>query len=81
MKTFMFFAYTMRYLVVARKIIHYSCEDRIEKSVLAMPVGDPRDGFFYPTLTLMMYYYTIEPLSLTVHLHFHYHEMKHNGNK
>ena len=21
---------------------------------LAMPIGDPRDGFFYPTRTLMM---------------------------
>ena len=41
----------------------YSFEGRIEKSVpqdhrlsslasLVMPNGDPRDGFFYPTLTL-----------------------------
>ena len=24
---------------------------------LAMPIGDPWDGFFYPTLTLMIYSY------------------------
>ena len=42
-----------------------SCEGRIEKYVLkitfchysaslVMPIGDPRDRFFYPNLTLMM---------------------------
>ena len=30
---FMFFQYKMRYLVVSKKRIHYSCEDGIEKSV------------------------------------------------
>ena len=24
-----------------------------------MPIGDPRDGFFYPTLILMMYSYNM----------------------
>ena len=36
----------------ARKIIHYSGEDRIEG--LLMPKGDPRDRLFYPILTLMV---------------------------
>ena len=26
---------------------------------LVMPNGDPRDGFFYPTLTLMIYSYNL----------------------
>ena len=26
---------------------------------LVMPIGDPRDGFFYPTLTLMMDFYSL----------------------
>ena len=54
----------------ARKIIHYSCEGRIEKIVpqitvchhsasLVMPKDDPRDWFFYPTLTLMKDSYNI----------------------
>ena len=46
--------------------MHNSCEGGIEKSVPrdhrlsslgkpdVMPNGDPRDGFFYPTLTLMI---------------------------
>ena len=44
-------------------------EDRIEKSVpqdhrlssasLVMPIGDPRDGFFYPTLRLMIDSYNL----------------------
>ena len=63
---FMFFQYKMRYLVV-RKRIHYLCEDGIEKihpslaitvihhsASLVMPISDPWDRFFYPTLTLMM---------------------------
>ena len=48
--------------LVSEKIIHYSHEDGIEKSVprnhglssLLMPIGDPLDGFLYPTFTLMM---------------------------
>ena len=51
--------------MVSKKRIHYSCEDGIEKPVprdpychhlasLLMPIGDPQDVFFYPTLTLMM---------------------------
>ena len=53
------------------KKIHYLCEDGIEKSVpritdchhaasLVMPIGDPRDGFFYPTLILMIDTYNLE---------------------
>ena len=49
----------------AGKRLHYSCDGRIEKSVpqdhlcyhsasLVMPNGDPQDGFFYPTHTLMI---------------------------
>ena len=26
---------------------------------LMMPIGDPRDGFFYPTLILMMNFYNV----------------------
>ena len=44
---------------------NYSCEDGIENlsltinvchhsASLVMPIGDPRNGFFYPTLTLIM---------------------------
>ena len=47
------------------KIIHYSCEGGIENPSLAindchhskslmMTIGDPPDGFFFPTPTLMM---------------------------
>ena len=62
----LFFQYEMRYLVVSKKKIHYSCEDGIEKSVphdhclssfgkpRDAPIGDPRDRFFYPIPTLMM---------------------------
>ena len=54
-----------------KKRIHYSCEGRIEKNPslgitvchhsasLVMPNGDPRDGFFYPTLTLMIDSYNL----------------------
>ena len=28
------------------KRIHYSCEDGLEKAILMMPIGDPRDRFF-----------------------------------
>ena len=55
--------------MVGRKVIHYSCEDGIENlsfaitichhsASLVMPIGDTLDGFFYPTLTLMMDAYT-----------------------
>ena len=57
---FMFFQYKMRYL----------CEVKIENlslvitvchhyASLVMPIGDPRDTFFYPTLTLMMDSYCV----------------------
>ena len=53
-----------------KKKIHQSCADGIEKSLphnhslsplasLVMPNRDPRAGFFYPTLTLMMDSYNI----------------------
>ena len=60
----------MWYVMVSKKRIHYLCEGAIEKSVprdhcllsLSKP-GDakrrPRDGFFYPTLTLIMESYII----------------------
>ena len=48
------FQYKMRYLSVSKKKNPLFCEDWIEKSVLVMPIGDPGDRFFYPTLTLMM---------------------------
>ena len=41
-----------------KKIIHYSCEGRIEKSV----PWDPRDVFFYPTIALMRYSYIPAPI-------------------
>ena len=47
-----------------QKIIHYSCENGIKKAVpldqhlstinIPVPNGDPWNGFFDPTLTLMM---------------------------
>ena len=48
--------------MVSKKLKHYLYEDRIEKAVprdrrlpsLVLPNGDPRDGIFYPTLTLMI---------------------------
>ena len=42
---------------------------------LVMPIGDPRDGFFYPTLTLMMYYYII-----LLSVHHKVHAVHHNVN-
>ena len=67
----MFFQCKMMYLVMSKKRIHYSCEGGIENpylvitichhsASLVMPIGDPRDGFFYPTLTLMMDTYNIK---------------------
>ena len=61
----MFFQYKMRVLVVSKNNTNYSCEGGTEKPVprdhylsslasLVMSIGDPRDGLFYPTLTLMM---------------------------
>ena len=58
--------------MVSKKIIHCSYEGRIEKSVprdhRLSSLGKPRDakrrssgGFFYPTLTLMMDYYSLRP--------------------
>ena len=35
-------------------VCHYSAD-------LLMPNGDPRDGLFYPTRTLMIYYYDVLP--------------------
>ena len=46
----------MNKTVVSIKRSHYSCEGRIEKFV--MPNGDPRDGYFYPTLTLTINSYS-----------------------
>ena len=51
--------------MVNKKRIHYSYEDGIENPPLmitvchhspslVMPIGDPRDGFFCPTLTLII---------------------------
>ena len=63
--------------MVIKKRIHYSCEGGIEKNrslaitnchhstSLVMPIGDPRDGFFYPTFTLMIDSYI-------VHVNFQY---------
>ena len=31
----------------------------IDSASLVMPIGDPRDGFFYPSLTLMMDFYNL----------------------
>ena len=56
--------------VVSKKNNYYLCEGRIEKSApqdhhlsllpsLVMPYGDPRDEFYYPTLTLMIDSYII----------------------
>ena len=57
-------------------MIHYSCESGTEKSVLRMtdchhsaslmmPIGDPQDGFFYPTLILMKDSYSLCVSELT----------------
>ena len=50
----------------ARKRIYYLCEDGIEKSIpcdhwatLMMPISDPLEGVFCPTLTLMIDSYNI----------------------
>ena len=58
--------------MVSKKKIHYSCEGSIEKSVPrdhclsslgklgdAKVYCDPWDGFFYPTLTLMIDSYNL----------------------
>ena len=51
--------------IMASKKIHYSCEEPLAITVchhaasLVMPIGDPRDGFVYPTFTLMMDSYII----------------------
>ena len=61
----MFFQHKMRYLEVSEKKNPLFVRGRNRKSVprdhrlspltsLVMPNGDPRDGFFYPTLTLMI---------------------------
>ena len=55
-----FFQYVIRYLVVSKKknlslaitVCHHSAS-------LVMSIGDPRVGFFYPTLTLMMDSFTV----------------------
>ena len=63
---FMFFQYKMWYLLVSEQekesIIHVRMGWKNLSLVitvchhsasLMMPIGDPQDGFFYPTLTLM----------------------------
>ena len=52
--------------MVSKKKIHLLCEDGIEKSVPSdyhlsslMPNVNPREGFFYPTLTLMIDSYSL----------------------
>ena len=58
----------MRYLMVSKKKIYFSCEGRIEKSTprdhslssLGKSNGNPRDLFFCPTLTLMIDSYNID---------------------
>ena len=66
-----FVQYKNRYLVVSKQIIHYLCEGGLEKSgprdnclsSLGKPsdaISDARDGFFYPTLTLMTYSFTLK---------------------
>ena len=62
----MFFDYKMRYLVVNKKkesifrvmvglknpsLVITICHHSVS---LVMPIGDPRDGFYYPILTLMI---------------------------
>ena len=49
------------------KIIQYSCEDQSlmitvchQSARLVIPIDDPRDGFFYPTLELMIDNYIID---------------------
>ena len=43
-----------------KQFIHYTMA---APTSLVMPMGDPRDGFFYPTLTLMIDTYIL-PISL-----------------
>ena len=61
MPSLMMYSYTL----APDRGFHYSYEDGIENPSLAiaicrhsaslvMPIGDPRDGLFYPTLTLMV---------------------------
>ena len=51
----MFFSILNVVFSVSKKKNHELCEDRIEKLViLMMQICDPADGFFYPTLILMM---------------------------
>ena len=55
-----FFQYKMRYKVVSKKknpsLVNTVCH---HSASLVMPIGDPRDGFFYPTLTLIMDTYSL----------------------
>ena len=49
----MFFQYNMRYLLGSQKRIYNLYTDGIEKYVPRqawMPISEPRDRFFYPTL-------------------------------
>ena len=75
-KSFSYFSNIIKWGIkwLARKRIHHSCEGGIEKSVptitichhlgsLSVPTGDPRDWFFYLTLTLTMDSYNLTCLS------------------
>ena len=60
-----FFQYKWGIELWVRKRIHYSCEDGIEKSVplehsasLMMPIDDPWNRLFYPTLMIDSYNHT-----------------------
>ena len=54
----MFFFVLNVVLSMSKKKNHYLCEDRIEKSVIiVIQSGNPVDGFFFPTLILMMISY------------------------
>ena len=52
--------------MVAKNIVQISlCKSSFllgSISSLVMPNGDPQDGFFYPTLTLMMVSYIMPPV-------------------
>ena len=64
-----FFQYKMRYLVVSKKknpLFVWRWDEKIRPSwspfvitrqALWCQIGDPQDGFFYPTFTLMMHSY------------------------
>ena len=68
---FMFFQYKMRYLVVRQVKESIICFRMEQKNLslpitvchhlasLQLPIGDPGDGFFYPTLTRVMDSYSI----------------------